>query len=185
MVTLLRAIRYLVIVPIFGLVLAAAAFFFFGGINLILTLIGAIFNAVTDFGPAELQAQHVPFLIEVVEYVHTFLVGTVLLITAIGFYQLFIRDIDLPDWLDVEGTEELETALIGVTVVVIAVHFMTVVFVGSDADLLAEGLGTGAVILSLGAFIGLRAWGERQKQLGKSGPKAEEPPESSDQNQSR
>lgn len=165
MVKLMQITRYLIIVPIIGLLLAAAAFFLFGGLNLIVTIVVAIVNTAVDFGPAALEAQHVPFLIEVVEYVHTFLVGTVLLITAIGFYQLFIQDIDLPHWLNVESTEELETALIGVTVVVIAVHFMTVVFVGSDADLLAEGAGTGAVILALGAFLGLRAWGERQKAL--------------------
>ena len=165
MTSLLRVTSYLVMVPIIGLLLAAASFFLFGGLNLILTLISTIFEGVSGFGPGGTPGHAVPFLIEIVEYVHQFLVGTVLLITALGFYQLFIHDLDLPGWLDVEGTEELETALIGVTVVVLAVHFMTTVFAGSDVDLFAQGVGTGAVILALAAFLSLRSWGDKQKRL--------------------
>ena len=36
------------------------------------------------------------FIYEVVEYVHTFLIGTVLYITAVGFYQLFVQEISFP-----------------------------------------------------------------------------------------
>ncbi len=162
---ILRLTRYIVIVPIVGLILAAAAFFLFGGINLILLLVQSLIEVVTSPAAAEAAHEGTPLLVEVVEYVHTFLVGTVLLITAIGFYQLFIENVDVPEWLNVEGTDELETALIGVTVVVLAVHFMTIVFTGEDVDLLDQGLGTGAVILSLAAFLGLRSWGEKQKRL--------------------
>ena len=70
------------------------------------------------------------FIYEVVEYVHTFLIGTVLYITAVGFYQLFIQEISFPSWLKIESTEELETNLIGVTVVVLAVNFMGAIFAG-------------------------------------------------------
>ena len=71
-------------------------------------------------------------MVEVIEYVHQFLVGTVLYITAIGFYQLFIHQIDYPDWLrwlHIDNTEELENNLIGVTVVVLAINFMSLVYV--------------------------------------------------------
>ena len=68
---------------------------------------------------------HGKFIYDVVKYVHTFLIGTVLYITAVGLYQLFVKEIDFPAWLKVESTEELETNLIGVTVVVLAVNFMT------------------------------------------------------------
>ena len=68
---------------------------------------------------------------EVVEYVHTFLVGTVLFITAVGLYQLFITDVKFPGWLRIDSTEDLETNLIGVTVVVLAVNFMSRAFLGT------------------------------------------------------
>ena len=98
------------------------------------------------------------FIYEVVEYVHTFLIGTVLYITAVGFYQLFIQEISFPSWLKIESTEELETNLIGVTVVVLAVNFMGRIFVGSTDNLLQYGAGIALPIAALGLFVGLRAW---------------------------
>ena len=97
-------------------------------------------------------------IFEVVEYVHLFLVGTVLYITAIGLYQLFVHEIRFPNWLKIDSTEELETNLIGVTVVVLAVNFMGAVFVGGSEDLLEYGAGIALPIAALGVFLGLRAW---------------------------
>lgn len=151
--------RYLVIIPVIGLILAASAYFLFGGFS----LLGVVGRTVLEtFGliPAP-SHEEVPLAIHMVEYVHQLLIGTVLYITGIGLYQLFIRPLDLPDWLRVSNTDELETALVGVTIVVIGVHFMTQLFVSESADLLDEGLGSAAVIAALGLFLGLRAWAER------------------------
>jgi uncharacterized membrane protein YqhA len=158
------ATRYLIIIPIIGLGFAAAAFFLFGGIGLIRFLVEAIGEAL---GLVHLDAhgEDVPFVIEVVEFVHTFLIGTVLYITSIGFYQLFISEIQFPGWLKIHNTEELETNLIGVTVVVLAVNFLGVVFTGENVDLVAQGAGIALPIGALGIFIGLRAWAARQSQL--------------------
>ena len=153
------ATRYLIIIPIVGLGLAAAVFFVFGGIGLIRFLIESLAVLV---GLAEPHAEELPFVIEVVEFVHTFLIGTVLYITSIGFYQLFIKEIDFPGWLKIDSTEELETSLIGVTVVVLAVNFLAVVFTGDNVDLLSQGAGIALPIAALGMFLGLRAWGARQ-----------------------
>lgn len=46
---------------------------------------------------------------------HQFLVGTVLYITAIGLYQLFVADIKMPGWLQIDSPDELEGSLISVT----------------------------------------------------------------------
>jgi uncharacterized membrane protein YqhA len=151
--------RYLILIPIIGLGLAAAVFFVFGGIGLIRLLVESLAVYV---GLAEPHAEELPLIIEVVEFVHTFLIGTVLYITAIGFYQLFIKEIELPGWLKIDSTEELETSLIGVTVVVLAVNFLGVVFTGANIDLLSQGAGIALPIAALGIFLGLRAWGARQ-----------------------
>ena len=103
-------------------------------------------------------------IFEVVEYVHMFLVGTVLYITAIGLYQLFIQEIKFPNWLRVDSTEELETNLIGVTVVVLAVNFMGAVFVRGTEGLLDYGAGIALPIAALGLFIGLRAWSTKMSK---------------------
>ncbi len=63
----------------------------------------------THYGTEALAA----VIIEVVEFVHIFLVGTVLFITAIGLYQLFIHEIQFHSWLHIDNVEELETNLIG------------------------------------------------------------------------
>ena len=81
------ATRYLIILPIIGLGLAAAVFFVFGGFG----LLKLIFQSLLEyFGLMHFEShgEELPFIIEVVEYVHTFLIGTVLYITSIGFYQL-------------------------------------------------------------------------------------------------
>lgn len=148
--------RYLILIPILGLALAAAGFFIFGGVGLIRLLIELIFNPSIRSHEAISAGQGV-IIFEVVEYVHTFLVGTVLYITAVGLYQLFIKEIDFVGWLKIDSTEELETNLIGVTVVVLAVNFMGAVLTKAD-KLLDYGAGIALPIAALGLFVGLRAW---------------------------
>jgi uncharacterized membrane protein YqhA len=147
--------RYLILIPILGLGIAAAFFFVFGGISLIQLLFELVIHSFTHEG-AEVSQGVIIF--EVVEYVHTFLVGTVLYITAMGLFQLFIREVDFPKWLKIDSTEELETNLIGVTVVVLAVNFMGAMFAGDTTDLLPYGAGIALPIAALGVFVGLRAW---------------------------
>jgi len=154
--------RYLIIIPIIGLGLAAAAFFLFGGFNLIRLLFETVGEAL---GLLEIHhEEEIPLIIEVVEYVHTFLIGTVLYITSIGFYQLFIGEIEFPGWLRIHSTDELETSLIGVTVVVLAVNFLAVVFTGRNVDLISQGAGIALPIAALALFIAARAWSVRQER---------------------
>jgi uncharacterized membrane protein YqhA len=159
------ATRFLIIIPILGLGLAAAAFFFFGGINLLWLIVQTIGPLLHLMEP-QAHAEEIPIVIEVVEHVHKFLIGTVLYITAIGFYQLFIGEIEFLGWLKIESTEELETNLIGVTVVVLAVNFLAKTFSAENIDILAEGAGVALPIAALGIFIGLRAWASRQDREG-------------------
>ena len=149
--------RYLILVPIVGLAIAAAFFFIFGGIGLIKLLYEVLLGAL-GLGHEPLEAGQGVIIFEVVEYVHTFLIGTVLYITAVGLYQLFVREIDFPRWLKIDSTEELETNLIGVTVVVLAVNFMGAIFVGGTDNLFQYGAGIALPIAALGLFVGLRAW---------------------------
>lgn len=149
--------RYLIIVPILGLALAASLFFILGGFGLIRLMIEVLSN-VLGFTEPTAEAGGNVVIFEVVEYVHTFLIGTVLYITAVGLYQLFIHEIEFPEWLKIDSTEELETNLIGVTVVVLAVNFMGAIFADGTENLLEYGAGIALPIAALGAFIGLRAW---------------------------
>ena len=154
----LSGTRYFVLIPILGLVIAASFFFIFGGIGLIKLLIELLMSALGGATHEGAEMETTLVIVEVVEFVHTFLVGTVLYITAVGLYQLFIQELQFPQWLKIDSTEELETNLIGVTVVVLAVNFMGAVFVGGTDNLLQYGAGIALPIAALGLFIGLRAW---------------------------
>ncbi|MGD9092481.1 MAG: YqhA family protein [Anaerolineales bacterium] len=150
--------RYLIIIPILGLAIAASIIFIFGGIGLLRMLVELLIDIVAELTGQPTEIDRSLVVIEMVDFIHTFLVGTVLYITAIGFYQLFIKEINLPGWLKIDSTEELESNLIGVTVVVLAVYFMSGVLLGGIENLLEYGAGIGLIIAALGLFIGLRAW---------------------------
>jgi uncharacterized membrane protein YqhA len=146
------------VIPVIGLAVAASVFFVFGGIGLIRLLIELSVAAISNLTQVTHSTDRGLVIFEVVEFVHLFLVGTVLYITAIGLYQLFVHEIKFPNWLKIDSTEELETNLIGVTVVVLAVNFMGAVFVGGQTNLLEFGAGIALPIAALGVFLGLRAW---------------------------
>lgn len=115
----ITATRHLIIVPILGLVIAASFFFIFGGIGLLRMLVELFLATVSELAGQSVEVESSLVIIEVVDFIHTFLVGTVLYITAIGFYQLFIgKDVHFPGWMKIDSTEEMEKNLIGVTVVV-------------------------------------------------------------------
>ena len=149
--------RYLILIPILGLAIAAASFFIFGGIGLVQLIFELIFYSAEN---THLSAEGGQGLIifEVVEFVHTFLVGTVLYITAVGLYQLFIQELDFPKWLKIDSTEELEMNLIGVTVVVLAVNFLTIVYTKDASVLFEYGAGIALPIAALAFFVGMRTW---------------------------
>jgi uncharacterized membrane protein YqhA len=158
----LTGTRFLILVPIIGLTIAAAFFFVLGGISLtrlateyFLALLGVSHSSELDHGLV---------IVEVVEHVHTFLVGTVLYLTAVGLYQLFIGTIPFPAWLKVESPDELETNLIGVTVVVLAVNFMGESFATEADHILQYGAGIALPIAALGLFIALRAWAAKNTE---------------------
>jgi uncharacterized membrane protein YqhA len=155
---ILSGTRYLVVIPVIGLAIAASVFFVFGGIGLIKLLIEIVIALLSNAEQVAVDNEQSQVIFEVVEYVHLFLIGTVLYITAIGLYQLFVNEIKFPNWLKIDSTEELETNLIGVTVVVLAVNFMGAVFLGGRDNLLEFGVGIALPIAALGLFLGLRAW---------------------------
>jgi uncharacterized membrane protein YqhA len=158
----LSATRCQIVAPILGLLLAAGLFFVLGGIGLIGQLIEVLAGYLGGAFHTNGAVDKGVVIFEVVEFVHLFLVGTVLYITAVGLYQPFIKELNFPGWPKIDSTEELETNLIGVTVVVLAVNFVGAVFVGETEHLLTYGAGIALPIAAPGLFVGLRAWSLKQ-----------------------
>jgi uncharacterized membrane protein YqhA len=100
--TVLRLSRYLILIAVVGLLLAAAAVVVFGGITTVRVI-------VESFHEGEYNARGARLLsIEFIEMIDLFLLGTILMITSVGLYQLFIEpNMELPEWLVVTDLEQL------------------------------------------------------------------------------
>ncbi len=149
----ISATRFLVIIPIIGLALTASVLFVLAGFGLIAFIIESAIELFSG------HAEELIPIIQLVEFVHQFLVGTVLYITAIGLYQLFVNPVPMPGWLHIDSPDELEGSLISVTVVVLAVNFLGVVVTrNQQIDTLQYGVGIALPIAALSLFVGLRAF---------------------------
>ena len=141
--------RYVVLIAVIGLLVAAIAVFVFGGITSVVTVI-------ETFQHGEYNAEGARILsVEMVELIDLFLLGTILLMTSTGLYQLFIDPhLDLPEWLSVAGISKLKFNLVAVVVVM-----LIVLFVGAVAEweggneILAFGAGIALVVAAAGAAV--------------------------------
>ena len=143
--------RYIVVIAVIGLLLASFAVLIFGGI--------ATVNIIIEsFASGEFNAEGARQIsIELIEMIDLFLLGTILLITAIGLYQLFIQpNIKLPEWIMVTNLEQLKFNLLAVIIVMLAILFLGA---ASDYVLESDGiLGYGLAIAAVVAAIALAVW---------------------------
>lgn len=99
MTHLLVGTRYLILIPIIGLALAATFLFVFGGVSLVRMLYESL-PGLLGFAHAGQETSEITTIFKIGDYVHTLLVGTVLYITAVGLYQLFIKEHKFAGWLN-------------------------------------------------------------------------------------
>ena len=127
--------RYLALAGVvFGLVAALAAFVW-GGLKTVLLCI--------KLAHGELDGMAVGL----VQIMDGFLIAAGLLIFALGLYELFIGEIELPAWLTIRDLDALKGKLAGVIVMVLAVTFLERLESGSDGRGLLEA-GVGAALVS-------------------------------------
>ena len=158
LLSLLVNTRYLAIIHVIGLLILAAVLFVVGGMGLVRFMVDMLIEPVANADE---------LIVDIVEFVHFFLIGTVLYITGMGLFQLFIRPLDLPDWLKIDDIEELELNLVGVVVVIIGVNFLDVIFNPDGKNLLQFGAGYALVIAALAFFVAVRSRTlPRQKENG-------------------
>ena len=172
LVNIVRQTRYVVIIPIIGLALSAAVLFVAGGVGLVTFLVKNIGTYVSGS-----TAEVLP-IFGLLEHVDQFLIGTVLYITALGLYQLFIQELPIRHWLQVDSGEDLEINIVGVIVVVLAIEFLGAVFTGRQgSDLSSFGIGIAVTIAALALFIAVRHWTEgKPEKLPKDGSQVAAPP---------
>lgn len=146
---LLASSRYLVIAAVIGSLVAALALFAYGMAETIAVVIDTIARADISSKGAKMLA------LAFIEIVDLFLLGTVLLMIAVGLYELFIdSNLALPEWLQIRTFDDLKNKLVGVVIVVLAVLFLgLVVSWDGERDLLRIGAAIALVIAALTYFL--------------------------------
>lgn len=88
--------------------------------------------------------------VRLLEVIDTYLVGTVVLILAIGLVELFVTPLRLPEWLVIRDLGDLKGKLIDVIQLVAAIKFLEKLVLSEDPlDTLWYALAVSSVILAL------------------------------------
>ena len=136
--------RYAVIVPAIASIVGALLLMAQGSIAIVKVVIDAVLN----------NSYLKVTIVDVLTAVDAILLGTVLLVIGYGLYELFVDTrIEVPEWLQINDLDDLKSKLIGVVVAIIAVVFVGV-FVDANraADVVAYGVGAGALVAGLALF---------------------------------
>ena len=136
--------RYAVFVPAVAAIIGALLLMAQGSISILMIVVDAVLN----------NAYLKETIVEVLTAVDAILLGTVLLVIGYGLYELFVdTKLEVPEWLEVRDLVDLKSKLIGVVVAIIAVVFVGVfVDVNRAADVVAYGVGAGALVAGLALF---------------------------------
>ncbi|HEY3312484.1 MAG TPA: YqhA family protein [Anaerolineales bacterium] len=146
---LLEKSRYLAIIGVLGLLVASLAAFMWGIFQTAHVLVLIAESLGTDGG----------ITVALIEIVDIFLIATTLLIFAVNLYELFIADVELPEWMVAHDLHELKTKLSSMIVLVMAVKFVEKLAEVKDyGDLLQFGV---AVALVSGVLIAFGHFGHR------------------------
>jgi uncharacterized membrane protein YqhA len=143
MKTLFEKSRYLSLIAVLSLLLAALTSFVWGAIK----TINAITIVFTTAGQNKLISL---YLIQLIDYS---LIAIAMLIFAFSIYELFIGELDLPEWIVAHNLHDLKARLSSLAILVLAMKFVEKVFEGQDSlQTLYLGLAIAAVSAALIAF---------------------------------
>lgn len=151
---LLESSRLLLILPILGSLLLMVGVVVMG----IAVVVAQEWALLTkgDFSPKAAKA----LTLTVIETVDMFLLAAICYIVAVGLYKLFISEDEkqLLGKIRIENLADLETKIIGVVIVAMAVGFLGRATEAVDyVAVLQGGLGIAAVICALCLFLKLSA----------------------------
>ena len=141
---LLGLTRFVVVVPSIAAIIGAILLMAQGSFAMIMVVVNSV----------SMNLSLKDSIVDVLTAVDAILLGTVLLVIGYGLYELFVdTDIDVPTWLQINDLDDLKSKLIGVVAAIIAVVFVGV-FVDSNRseDVVAYGLGAGAILAGLAIF---------------------------------
>lgn len=92
--------------------------------------------------------------VQFVELVDVFLLGIVLYLIAVGFYQLFINpELPVPAWLRIDDLDELKVKLIAVIIVMLGVNFLGVIELDEEGSVIEIGVAVALVIVAFALVL--------------------------------
>lgn len=143
MKTIVERSRYLALIGIIPLLIAAAAAFAWGMLQTVQVTILVFTSLGMD------KAITLGFI----KIIDIFLIATALLMFTVSLYKLFIGEINAPEWMLASNLYELKGKLSSMVVLVMAVKFLELFMQGPDAtELVLRGLAVTLVSAMLIAF---------------------------------
>ena len=135
----------MIILAVIGSLLAAFTLIIYG----FLRVLAVIWDLISSRDLTDAREEKLS--IEFIELIDVFLIGVILLIVALGLYQLFIDEkTTLPSWLKIHTLDELKHRIIGVICVVLGVNFLSNVAEWSGGkDIVYLGIAVGIVLAAL------------------------------------
>ena len=114
MTRLLESSRFVALIGIFSLMILAAACFGWGALR----AADAVMLIVLSLG------RDPEIAVALIAVVDVFLIATVLFVVAVSLYEMFIGDLNLPEWMVAHNLYELKSKLAGVVILVMAMKFL-------------------------------------------------------------
>ncbi len=134
--------KYIVLIGVISLLFAAIATFLWGAAQTFF-LVAKFVATPTDAG----------LIVPIVQLMDLFLLGTVLLVFALGLYELFIGKLALPEWLVIDDLKKLKGKLSDVVILIIGIKFLEKLIESKNAqDTLMTGIAVAVVIGALVLF---------------------------------
>jgi uncharacterized membrane protein YqhA len=143
MTKFLEKSRYLIIIAVLGLLVTSLSAFALGVLNTA-DVVVLIASSLGRDPAVTVRLLHV---------VDSFLVATTLLLFALSLYELFIADLQVPEWMVAHNLHDLKARLSSMVVLVMAVKFVELLAETKDAQsLLLTGIAVTVVSAALIAF---------------------------------
>jgi uncharacterized membrane protein YqhA len=149
MVGLFSVTKYIVGLAVIGIIVGSTVMMFLGVFGVLV----AVYKSLTEVGLGILEELR----IALIDATDLFLVSTTLYVIAAGLFQLFVNPNvgrHFPPWLRIDELNDLEDRMIGMVVAVSCVVFLTLLLEWhGQFDILAAGVGIGAVIAAASLFV--------------------------------
>jgi uncharacterized membrane protein YqhA len=151
--------RVSILIPVISSLLAGFTLLIYGAAQTFTT----IGHAVTVGHVSSKEAKMM--ILSFIEIIDLFLLATVLYITGLGLYELFIDNrIKVPAWLEIRNIDDLKGKLASVVVVILGVVFLgQAVKWEAGKEILPFGISVALVIGTLTYFLGEKHKSEKSK----------------------